>query len=74
MLLFTHTQSKNSKVEQEHYAQKPLLPTSSINLTGLKGGCNHLRISQKISYGYALAIGIAILGTGAGMRLGDYFR
>ncbi|MEG5034441.1 ATP-binding protein [Microcoleus sp. AT3-D2] len=74
MLLFNHSQSKNSKVEQEHYAQKKILPTSSINLTGLKRGCNHLRISQKISYGYALAIGIAILGTGAGMKLGDYFR
>ncbi|MEG4096776.1 ATP-binding protein [Microcoleus sp. Pol8_D1] len=33
-----------------------------------------MRIGQKISYGYALAIGIAILGTGAGLRLGDYFR
>jgi len=33
-----------------------------------------LRIGQKISYGYALAIGIAILGTAAGQRLGDYFR
>lgn len=74
MLLFTHSQSKNSKVEQKQYAQKHFLPNSTINLTGLKGGCNHLRISQKISYGYALAIGIAILGTGAGMRLGDYFR
>ncbi|MEG4046509.1 ATP-binding protein [Microcoleus sp. Pol17_C1] len=74
MLLFTHSQSKNSKVEQKHYAQKHLLPTSTINLTGLKAECNHLRIGQKISYGYALAIGIAILGTGAGLRLGDYFR
>jgi len=33
-----------------------------------------LRIGQKISYGYALAIGIAILGTAAGQKLGDYFR
>ncbi|MEG4939579.1 ATP-binding protein [Microcoleus sp. F4-D5] len=74
MLLFTHTQSKNSKVEQKHYVQKPLLQTSTINLTGLKAGCNRLRIGQKISYGYALAIGIAILGTGAGLKLGDYFR
>ncbi len=74
MLLFTHSQSKNSKVEQKHYAQKHLLQTSTINLTGLKAGCNRLRIGQKISYGYALAIGIAILGTGAGLKLGDYFR
>jgi len=74
MLLFTHTQSPNSKVEQETSAQKKLLQHSSINLTRLKGGCNHLRIGQKISYGYALAIGIAIVGTGAGLRLGDYFH
>ncbi len=33
-----------------------------------------MRIGQKISYGYAKAIGIAILGTAAGQRLGDYFR
>jgi len=33
-----------------------------------------LRIGQKISYGYALAIGIAIFGTAAGQRLGDFFR
>ncbi|MEG4421655.1 ATP-binding protein [Microcoleus sp. LAD1_D5] len=74
MLLFTHTQSLDSTVEQETSAKKNLLQHSSINLTGLKGGVNHLRIGQKISYGYALAIGIAILGTGAGLRLGDYFR
>ena len=74
MLLFNHSQSKNSKVEQKHYAHKHLLQTSTLNLTGLKAECNHLRIGQKISYGYDLAIGIAILGTGAGMKLGDYFR
>ncbi|MEG4121363.1 ATP-binding protein [Microcoleus sp. N9_B4] len=74
MLLFNHTQSLNSKVEQETSAKKHLLQSSTINLTGLKAECKHLRIGQKISYGYALAIGIAILGTGAGLRLGDYFR
>lgn len=74
MLLFTHSQSPNSKVEQDHSAKKKLLQHSSINLTGIKGGVNHLRIGQRISYGYALAIGIVILGTGAGLRLGDYFR
>ncbi|MEG4442997.1 ATP-binding protein [Microcoleus sp. AT9_B5] len=74
MLLFTQGQSKNSKVDQKHYAHKKLLQTSTINITGLKAEYNHLRLGQKISYGYALAIGIAILGTGAGLRLGDYFR
>ncbi|MEG4632510.1 ATP-binding protein [Microcoleus sp. AR_TQ3_B6] len=51
-----------------------MLQHSTINLSWLKGRFNHLRIGQKISYGYALAIGIAILGTAAGQRLGDYFR
>ncbi|MEG4520621.1 MULTISPECIES: ATP-binding protein [unclassified Microcoleus] len=74
MLLFTHTQPQDSKVEQEHSAKKTLLQHSSINLTWLKGRFNYLRIGQKISYGYAVAIGIAILGSGAGLRLGDYFR
>jgi signal transduction histidine kinase len=51
-----------------------LLQHSTLNLSWLKGRFNHLRIGQKISYGYALAIGIAIFGTAAGQRLGDYFR
>jgi two-component system NtrC family sensor kinase len=51
-----------------------LLQHSTINLSWLKGRFNHLRIGQKISYGYALAIGIAIFGTAAGQRLGDFFR
>ncbi|MEG3956036.1 ATP-binding protein [Microcoleus sp. herbarium2] len=51
-----------------------MLQHSPINLSWLKGRFNHLRIGQKISYGYALAIGIAIFGTAAGQRLGDYFR
>ncbi|MEG5016284.1 MULTISPECIES: ATP-binding protein [unclassified Microcoleus] len=74
MLLFTHTQPQDSKVEQEHSAKKTLLHHSNINISWLKGRFNYLRIGQKISYGYALAIGIAILGTGAGLRLGDYFH
>ncbi|MCL1466576.1 sensor histidine kinase [Argonema galeatum] len=32
------------------------------------------RINQKISYGYALAIGIAILGTVAGLVTGEYYE
>ncbi|MEG3903320.1 ATP-binding protein [Microcoleus sp. B4-C5] len=74
MLFFTHTQPQDSKVEQEHSAKKTLLHHSNINISWLKGRFNYLRIGQKISYGYALAIGIAILGTGAGLRLGDYFH
>nr|WP_275994320.1 ATP-binding protein [Argonema antarcticum] len=32
------------------------------------------RINQKISYGYGLAIGIAILGTVAGLATGEYYE
>ncbi|WP_019487160.1 sensor histidine kinase [Kamptonema sp. PCC 6506] len=33
-----------------------------------------LSINQKIGYGYAVSIGIAVLGTGAGLALGDYYQ
>lgn len=33
-----------------------------------------VNIRQKIFYGYALSIGIVILGTGAGLVFGDYYR
>jgi two-component system, NtrC family, sensor kinase len=74
MLLLTDTQPQDSKVEPENSAHKKLLHHRSINLNWLRERFNHLRIGQKISYGYALAIGIAILGTGAGLKVGEYFR
>lgn len=74
MLLLTDTQPQDSKVEPANSAQKKLSQHTSINLNWLRERFNHLRIGQKISYGYALAIGIAILGTGAGLKVGDYFR
>jgi two-component system, NtrC family, sensor kinase len=74
MLLLTDTQPQDSKVEPANSAQKKLLHHRFINLNWLRERFNHLRIGQKISYGYALAIGIAILGTGAGLKVGDYFR
>lgn len=74
MLLFTDTQPQDSKVEQDRSVKKKVFQNSSINLNWLRGGFNHLRIGQKISYGYALAIGIAIVGTGAGLKVGEYFR
>lgn len=74
MLLFTDPQPEDSKVDQENPAKKTLLQHSSINFNWLRERFNHLRIGQKISYGYALAIGIAILGQGTGLKVGDYFR
>jgi len=35
---------------------------------------SHLTIRQKISYGYALLVGIVILGTGTGLFLEDYYQ
>ncbi|MCW6048877.1 HAMP domain-containing protein [Lyngbya sp. CCAP 1446/10] len=74
MLLFTQNQRQDSKLESNCYVKKNLFQHSSINLNWVRERFNHLRIGQKISYGYALAIGIAILGTGAGLKAGDYFR
>ncbi|MEO6863499.1 MAG: ATP-binding protein [Microcoleus sp.] len=74
MLLFTHTQRQDSKLESNRYVKKNFFQHSSISLNWLRKRFNHLRIGQKISYGYALAIGIAIFGTGAGLKVGDHFR
>jgi two-component system, NtrC family, sensor kinase len=74
MLLFTRTQSQDSKSITDKSVQKKLWQNLSIYPNWLKGKFSRLRIGQKIGYGYALAIGIAIFGTGAGLKLGDYFR
>lgn len=39
-----------------------------------KANFRHLGIGQKISFGYGVAIGIAILGTATGLVLGDFLR
>lgn len=41
--------------------------------TWIKEGIRNLSISQKIGYGYALAIGLSILGTTGGLILGNYY-
>jgi PAS domain S-box-containing protein len=46
----------------------------SLVSMGLEQVLSHLTIRQKISYGYALLIGIVILGTGTGLLLGDYYQ
>lgn len=58
--------------------QNPLNLNKSLSdifpLTWIKQGIRNLSISQKISYGYALAIGISILGTTGGLILGNYYQ
>ncbi|MBD2741823.1 PAS domain S-box protein [Coleofasciculus sp. FACHB-1120] len=71
-------QSSKQKVSQEtinlsavpipgNYAKKP--PRNR-----LKKLIRRLNIRQKISYGYAVAIGIAALGTSAGLLVGEYYQ
>ncbi|MEQ8466280.1 MAG: ATP-binding protein [Coleofasciculus sp. E1-EBD-02] len=45
-----------------------------FHFTWIKEGIRNLSISQKISYGYALAIGLSILGTTGGLILGNYYQ
>ncbi len=40
----------------------------------VKGWSKGLTITKKIGYGYSLAVGIAVLGTTAGLILGDYYH
>jgi two-component system, NtrC family, sensor kinase len=45
------------------------------NLTNLfKEFSQQLTLSQKISYGYGIAIGISVLGTITGLIIGDYYQ
>jgi two-component system, NtrC family, sensor kinase len=74
MLLFTRTQPQDSQIPTDKSDRNNLRQNLSARLNWLKGGFSRLRISQKIGYGYALAIGIGILGTSTGLKVGDYFR
>ena len=44
------------------------------NLVQGKQRLNGLKVGQKIALGYAIALGIAILGTGTGILIGDYYE
>ncbi|MFW6295845.1 MAG: hypothetical protein ACOC04_01510, partial [Halothece sp.] len=41
---------------------------------GLKAWFSRLRVGQKISLGYGLALGIAVVGTTTGIIIGDYYQ
>ncbi|MEG3840108.1 ATP-binding protein [Microcoleus sp. herbarium14] len=43
-------------------------------LTAINRFISRLSIAKKIKYGYALAIGVAVLGTTGGMICGDYYQ
>lgn len=49
--------------------RRPKTPFTTIN-----SFISRLSIAKKINYGYSLAIGVAVLGTTAGMSVGDYYQ
>jgi len=58
--------------------QNPLTLNKNLSdlfpLTWIKQGIRNLSLSQKIGYGYALAIALSILGTTGGLILGNYYQ
>lgn len=79
LMLFSHSRyppvSQNKALMSQ---QNPLNLNQRLSkivpLTWIKEGVRNLSISQKIGYGYALAIGISILGTTGGLILGNYYQ
>ncbi|HLO51838.1 MAG TPA: ATP-binding protein [Kamptonema sp.] len=49
-------------------------PIRKTPFTAIKRFLSRLSIAKKINYGYSLAIGVAVLGTTAGMIYGDYYQ
>ena len=49
-----------------------------VKLTSAKMGLgkwfNDLKVGQKISFGYAFALGVAVFGTGTGLLIGDHYH
>ncbi|WP_017747796.1 sensor histidine kinase [Scytonema hofmannii] len=55
--------------------QNTRLPSKNSSIYNLfKRFLSHLSISQKIGYGYALALSVAIVGTIAGITIGEYYH
>ena len=54
-------------------AQPPTLPPM-VNQGWLRRVSRRLSIGQKISYGYAIALGVAVVGTTVGFVIGDRFQ
>ncbi|WP_449416594.1 ATP-binding protein [Phormidium nigroviride] len=59
--------ASESNLDRKH--RRPKTPFTTINRF-----ISRLSIAKKINYGYSLAIGVAVLGTTAGMSVGDYYQ
>lgn len=58
-----------SESNRDRKNRRPKTPFTTIN-----SFISRLSIAKKINYGYSLAIGVAVLGTTAGMSVGDYYQ
>lgn len=67
---------KSEKTTTLYYPQCQLRGTSIFQRASdwTRRQIRSWRIYQKISYGYGLAIGLAVFGTAAGMAIGDYYQ
>ena len=60
-------QTKKDSTKLKYYVDK-------ISLPWIERSLSRWNIAQKFAYSYALALGIAIVGTGVGLILGDYYE
>ena len=58
-----------SESNRDRKNRSPKTPFTTIN-----SFISRLSIAKKINYGYSLSIGVAVLGTTAGMSVGDYYQ
>lgn len=65
------TSPESNEVQPSLSSSLELQPNSS---GGLKQLIQHLSIGTKISYGYALSLGILVLGTMAGLKIANYYE
>ncbi|MBD2180798.1 HAMP domain-containing protein [Planktothrix sp. FACHB-1355] len=60
--------------KQAHFLLRKTLKLCLINLSWCKQTLGNLSISSKITCGYTLAVGIAVLGTTVGLAVGNYYE
>jgi two-component system, NtrC family, sensor kinase len=56
------------------FLQSNVVTYPDIVVNPIQKFIRRLSIHRKIAYGYAFAIGVAVLGTGSGLAVGDYYE
>jgi signal transduction histidine kinase len=70
-LILNRRKNNGEVTEGDRNIKNPLKKTP---FTAINRFISRLSIAKKINYGYSLAIGVAVLGTTAGMIYGDYYQ